>query len=362
MYPLRGSDAASPAFTPSRIRRLLDGKPLDPALSGHKKGLTEIGPNLKLFKAPPCVPRSTGYRRATEGTSRRNAKALKPLLPKDKKVITWLFSPNAAPSLGLYDEIFSIFDYFDAFGEFPGEEKFRNEIKKYVVECVKGVDLIIATNRELLDGIIGYNSNAFLVQNGCDAHHFISGGSEPSEKSRVVDMDSLQRPVIGYMGDLAPWFETEFIINMAEKHPEWTILLLGTWKNESRPPVHIPNIYVPGRVPYDELPWYARQFDVGTIPFKLNELTRVVNPLKLYEYFALGLPVVATGLPEISRHEDLVYIASGPDEYLALTEVAVKEKFDSAARGKRLEVARLNSWKARGETMAEILEEQLADR
>jgi len=349
-------------LTPSRIRRIFDGKPLDPALNAHKKGLVEIGLNLQIFKAPPCVPRSTGFKRSIDGTARRTAQALKPLLPPGKKIITWLFSPNAASTFGLYDEIYSIFDYFDAFGEFPGEEKYRGEIRKALYRCVKNVDLVLATNRELLDGVIGYNSNGFLIQNGCDAEHFIYGGNDPTSESQVLDMALIQRPIIGYMGDLAPWFETDHIIHMARKHPEWSFVLLGTWKNENRPPDNIPNIYVPGRVPYIELPWYARQFDVGTIPFKLNDLTRVVNPLKLYEYFALGLPVVSTGLPEIARHEDLVYIASGPDEFLALTEVAVKEKSESPARKKRVEVARQNSWKARGETIMEILEEQLADK
>ncbi len=345
--------------TPSTIKSVLDGKIFDPSLRDYKKGLQEIGENLFLYKAPPCVPRSSGYRRAMEGTARKTASRLIPHLPDGKRVITWMFSPASYPSVGLYDEILSVFDYFDAFGEFPGEEKYREKIIEAVGLCASGADLVIATNRELREKIKEYNSDVEIVQNGCDPEHFLSGGTEPSVDDLVIDIDALPRPIIGYMGDIASWLEFEFLMHIAEKHPDWSVVLIGTWKRDKSPPRQLSNVYIPGRVSYDVLPWYASRFDVCTIPFELTDLTRVVNPIKLYEYFAMGKPVVATGLPEIAAHEDLVYIATGQDEFLALSEVAVKEKPDSPLVDKRRGTALENSWKARGIKVRDILDEKL---
>ncbi len=345
--------------TPSMLKRFLEWRPFDPLLWAYKRGLQDIGENLKLFKAPPCVPRSTGYRRSLEATVRRTARSLKPLLPPDRPVILWLCSPSALGAPGLYGEVLSVLDCYDAFGEFPGEEKFRDEIIAAMNELAGKVDLALATNNELQERLAEHNENTAIVKNGCDAEHFVGGGREPSEESRILDMDALPRPIIGYMGDIAPWLDIESLELAARRHPDWSVVLLGTWKRGDTLSKDLPNIHAPGRVPYDELPHYARRFDVGTVPFELTELTRVVNPLKLYEYFALGMPVVATALPEVSHHEDLVYIGRSPDEFVALLELAVKEKSDAPVRRRREEVARENSWRARGEAVKALFEGML---
>jgi len=59
---------------------------------------------------------------------------------------------------------------------------------------------------------------------------------------------------------------------------------------------------------------------VGLIPFKLNELTVAVNPIKLREYLAAGLPVVATPLPEVALYKELVAIADGAEAFAAAIE------------------------------------------
>jgi glycosyltransferase involved in cell wall biosynthesis len=348
--------------TPSRLRRLLDGRLLDPALRAHKRGLRDAGGNLKLFKSPPCVPRTSGYRRSADGTSRRTAQALIPLLPPDRPLILWLFSPTAVGALGLYDEMLSVFDCFDAFGEFPGEERFRDEVKAAMLEAAERADLVLATSEELRARLDKANPNTVIVQNGCEPDHFATGGKEPVSGASILDMSALPRPIIGYMGDIAPWVDLELVAHVARRHRDWSIVLLGPWKQELGIVKREPNVYAPGSVPYEELPCYARQFDIGTIPFALTELTRVVNPLKLYEYFAMGIPVVSTALPEATRHEDLVYIASTPDEFVSLLEVALKESRGAPSRSRRVALARQNSWRGRGEVIRGLLEDLLRKR
>ncbi len=345
--------------TPSRLKFLIEGRPFDRATSRFKEGLREAGENLYVYKAPPYFPRSRGYVRAMKASAERVAAHLKPLLPKDRRVILWIFSPYGLHSVGMYDEILSVFDCFDAFGEFPGERQYRTEIIEAMNELAGRADLVVTTTDELRDRLVEFNPHTFVVQNGCEPEHFASGGVVPIPEKRILDIESLPKPIIGYMGDIAPWVDLKHLFLAAERHPEWSIVLLGPWKREKPSMSGFSNVHAPGGVSYEELPYYARMFDVGTIPFALNDLTRVVNPLKLYEYFAMGKPVVATPLPEVARHEELVYLAGGPDEFVALTEIALREEPSSPARERRIKIARENSWESRVERIRTLLKDAL---
>ncbi len=105
------------------------------------------------------------------------------------------------------------------------------------------------------------------------------------------------------------------------------------------------NVHCLDAVPYGQLPEYARYFDIGLIPFLINKLTVAVNPLKLMEYFALGLPVLASRLPELEAIDGPLWLASTAEEFcdnlksLLWTYAA----HNNSAR----EVARRNGWDQR---------------
>jgi len=341
--------------TESWLKMLARGKPFDSSLNAWRRGLVEIQPNMFLFKTPPCSPRQFGYRKASKRTALNDHRAISRFLPTDKKIILLVLSPYGVDAIGLYDEVLSVFDIFDNYGEFPGEEKIREIIRDASEEAIGKADLVLATHEELREWASGDNPNSVLLKNGCDPGHFKSGGVTPEPSELLLDISTLPGPVIGYMGDIADWMAWDCITTAASRHPDWSFVLLGTWKRSHPQPSDMPNIYVPGRVSYETLPYYANQFTVGTIPFILNELTRVVNPLKLYEYFSMGIPVVSTPLPEIVEHEGLAYVAGTPDEFNALLEVAVREGPDAPVREKRIDLAMRNSWQIRGEELRDLL-------
>jgi hypothetical protein len=102
----------------------------------------------------------------------------------------------------------------------------------------------------------------------------------------------------------------------AYKKPRWSFVLIGEAATDIRPIQGLANVHLLGRRPYAQLPDYARGLDVGMIPFRVNDLTRAVNPIKLREYLSAGLPVVSTPLPEVERYRQLVGIARDADEFV----------------------------------------------
>ena len=74
-----------------------------------------------------------------------------------------------------------------------------------------------------------------------------------------------------------------------------------------------------------------REFDVCLIPSRPGGLT--ADPVKLYEYFSLGKPVVATATRELSRFGDLLYLAGGPEIFISASTRPWRSAIPSFGRG-----------------------------
>lgn len=55
------------------------------------------------------------------------------------------------------------------------------------------------------------------------------------------------------------------------------------------------------------MPVYLINADVGIIPFKKDPLSQSINPVKLYEYLAAGLPLASSYMEEIRQFKDVVF-------------------------------------------------------
>jgi glycosyltransferase involved in cell wall biosynthesis len=167
--------------------------------------------------------------------------------------------------------------------------------------------------------------------------------------------ESGRQKTIGYVGSLNFWFDVEAVRLAARKHPEWRFALVGRVECESvRALEKLPNVDFRGEVAYANIPDCLATFDAALIPFARMPLTLATNPIKLYEYFACGLPVVSTRLPEVEQYDGLVYLARDAEEFASQLEVAVAED-DAALRTRRHRVAERESWLARCTTLERAL-------
>lgn len=159
--------------------------------------------------------------------------------------------------------------------------------------------------------------------------------------------------VIGYHGAIEDWFDVELVEQVAQAYPQHTLLLVGgALPSIAQRLKAYPNIHMTGEIPYARLPYYVHAFDVGLLPFRICDLTLNTNPVKVYEYFAAGLPVVAVDLPEMAQFGELSSVGNGVDFVDAVGKAL---HHDDGKHTQRQDFARENSWTARAKTFAKLL-------
>jgi glycosyltransferase involved in cell wall biosynthesis len=238
-----------------------------------------------------------------------------------QKPITWSFVPSSAEVAGSLGERLVIYHCVDEYSKFTG----TNEAA--ILEMERGLmekaDMVVVSSSRLYETKSKYNPNTFLVTHGVDVAHF----SNACRKTFAAPADcaGLKGPVIGFFGLIADWVDIEVFRFLASSRPEWSLLLIGEVQTDTAVLRDLPNVHLLGRRSYQSLPAYCKAFDVAILPFVVNELTVAANPLKLREYLAAGLPVVATPLPEILKLKPLVRMARTPGEFLDQVDALLKE-------------------------------------
>jgi glycosyltransferase involved in cell wall biosynthesis len=237
---------------------------------------------------------------------------------------------------------------YDCHDLLSGFSRMAPEIIAAERELFEQADAVVVSAKSLLEKKVAempwLGEKARLVRNGVDVAHF-----QPVEGGR--------RKVVGYAGSLDEWFDVEAVRAAAEAHPECEFVFLGRIEDKKVLALEaLRNVRFYGEIPYDRLPVYMAEFDAALIPFLITPLTLATNPIKLYEYFSCGLPVVSTTLPEVELYPELVYLAHSAQEFAAQVGRALAEQ-DGDLRAKRRKVAEQESWAKRAEQVAEVWEE-----
>ncbi len=272
------------------------------------------------------------------------------MLPRIKKILRdlnfedvellWFSDPRHISILKYvkYNKLaYRCVDDLEHFAEIP--KKLAKTEKILIRRC----DAVFYTSVELLERYSPLNMNSYYLPNGVD-YDFFDESSDPNLLPHWFRKSD--KPIAVYVGTVGEWFDAALLSQVAKSLPEVEFAIVGPVRRNVNQLKAQPNVTFYGHVPYESVPTIMKSSNVGIIPFQINKLTEAVCPIKLFEYFACGLPVVAPRTRELRKIASPAQLFSSADEFTSEIKraVSLREK-----KSEYMEFARKNSWASRFE-------------
>jgi teichuronic acid biosynthesis glycosyltransferase TuaH len=223
---------------------------------------------------------------------------------------------------------------------------------------VKACDMVVCTSKQLFNDKIKFNSCTFFIPNAADITHSSKAMLQELMINKVLT--GIPKPVIGYFGNIERRIDFEFLEVVCKLNPNLNFVFAGPVESHYVPQSFnkLSNVYFVGRVPYDEMPSVLKGFDVAMIPFKKDEVSNTIFPLKLFEYLGTGKPVVATDFNMDLKDftEDTIKYCASAQEFS--DEIRFALNHDTELKQiKRRSIATQNSWDRRLEELSNLINE-----
>ncbi len=195
-----------------------------------------------------------------------------------------------------------------------------------------------------------------LLGNGVEMAHFEAPRTLPA------DLAALPRPRIGYVGLLSHFLDFELLESLRRNRRGGTVVLVGPGSPATDAAVaefaRREGVAVLGPRPYADVPAYMQGLDVGVIPFRAADpFVQGINPNKVYQYLAAGLPVITTPLLDLAPSAPDLLFAGTPDEVAVALGQALDAQADPA---RRRALARPHDWDVLAARMVAEIEARLA--
>ena len=245
-----------------------------------------------------------------------------------------------------------VVDIIDDQRRWKVSDGYMQRVVRNYEECVSQGDLVLSNCVPVQQGFADLRSDIRVVPNGAEVFASDQAFGLPE------DMAELPRPYVGYVGNLRDRIDVDLIRTMAQRHPDWSIVLIGSARGalEVIALGELPNVHLLGVRPYERALSYIKNFDVAIMPHMRNEISENMNPLKLYVYFALGVRIVTTEVANIDDIGPLVAVAQDHDGFIDAVASALEGVGVMISPEEHQRVLDRVSWRSRVEDAMRALE------
>lgn len=323
------------------------------ALRRVAQGLTPAAPSIMQI-TPLVVPgaRQTPFRELHRWSLRAQMRRAvrKVQMGNRRPIQVWSFAPDVPYLVGALNEECFLYYCVDEYTQFEGFDP--EHITNAENELLDRADIVVATSQPLLSTKRARRADAVLVRHGVDYEHFADAWRSPPPCP--ADLAGISPPIFGFFGVVHHWIDRALLAEVARLRPNYAFVLIGECKVDVTELERRDNVHLLGRRPYDCLPAYCAAFDAAMLPFKNSDMTRNVNPVKMYEYLAAGLPVASTPLPEAERFDDAIIIADTAERFAK----ACDDMLASARPGRRAQISSLvkhESWESKVDYLSTLV-------
>ena len=310
----------------------------------HRHDQTPIpGIEFAVHSNSPFLPLFYSPRWLAEFTSRRRLESSRQILIRKgcKKIVLYIWRPEFTAALDYIPADLSCYHIDDEYS-FSAVDTPISEVE---ASLITRVDQVFIHSPALLAKKGKINANTSFVPNGVDFEAYSRPVAEPE------DLQVIPHPRIGYTGRIKRQLDWELLRQLTADHPEWFFVFVGALNPHPEIQLHIDglsrqkNVRFLGGKTTSELAAYPQHFDVCVMPYRQDEYTKYIYPLKLHEYLACGRPVVGTPIPSLEPFREFIRLAENAAQWSAAIEESLKPSANTdQARGARQSVARSHDW------------------
>lgn len=261
-------------------------------------------------------------------------------------VINGLNPVFGLPMLGELSEAGTVYYCFD---EIAKSAWMQRHGPRFEGPYLRRVNAVITTSETLRHTKQATQPNTYCVKNGVNFDLF-------HQARQLARSNPPAAPVVGYLGTADNRLDLPLLLHCARTMPDVTFQFIG----EVHEPTltqqlsALPNVqFLPPHQP-DALPPLLARWLVGIIPFVCNDHTYMIYPLKINEYLAAGLAVVATPFSLLADFDGVIEVAGSPEQFTLALRRALAD-ISPARVTARVELARRNTWAHRAEEFEKIV-------
>lgn len=241
-----------------------------------------------------------------------------------------------------------IFRVYDKIEEFPNQP---SNIAKLKNEAIHVADVVYVTSQNLQKEVARIHKKSYYLPNGVDRDFIMNPGETypyPEEFRKI------EGPVAIYIGAVSDWFDYEIFEYGLNALKDVMFVMIGAvagvhYKRNLSKIEHFSksyrNFHFLGPRKHSDLKKFLAYADVGIIPFKINELTNEINPVKMFEYASYGVPIVASAMTEMRNYQTHAALYKDEREYVEMIEQAMN--CTEQLKMKLVRFAHENTWERR---------------